>query len=195
MHRTTRPSARAALLGTTITVLLATSCATTVTGIASSSSATPRSADPVAWVNKVCGSLLPFVEASSTRPTVDRSDPQAALKGASTFLGGVETSLDTALTRLKDAGPAPVDGGDEVVTALTDALTPIRTSVHNAKTTVDAADPADPVAAAAALPAAYGSLQGLTDLNTGPSADLQDQPALRQAARQAPNCRILGIGG
>ncbi len=201
MHRTLRP----ALLAITATALLTTGCASTVTGTAEPvGAAAPLSAaapppatqtDAVAWVDGVCGSLLPFVKAASTEPAIDPSDPKAAIKGLSTYLGKAVSTLDTALTGLKKAGPAPVDGGDQVVATLTGALTKFRTSFQDAKTKIDAVDPTDLAQVASALPAAVQPLQELSNL-PDPTADLKSTPELDRAAQKAPNCKSLpGAGG
>lgn len=196
MHRTLRP----ALLAAVAAALLTTGCATTVTGTPASAGAsspagtTATQTDPVAWVNGVCGSLLPFVKAASVPPNVDPSDPKAAVKGLSDYLGQTVTSLDTALNGLKAAGPSPVAGGDEVVTTLTTALTKFRTSFQNAKTKIDAVDPNNLTEVATALPDALAPLQELSDLKD-PTADLKSSPQLDAAAKQAPNCKVLSIAG
>jgi hypothetical protein len=194
MHRTLRP----ALLGTVVAAaLFTTGCAaTTVTGTpapagaGSAAAAVPAESDPVAWVNGVCGSLLPFVKAAATEPTIDPSNPKAAIKGLSTYLGKAVSTLDTGLAGLKAAGPSPVEGGDQVVTALTSALTKFQKSFKDAKTKIDAVDPTDLSQVATTLPAALAPLQELSSL-PDPTADLKSSPALDKAAQQAPNCKAL----
>lgn len=199
MHRTLRP----ALLGTAVAAALLTAgCATTVSGTAApvgaSAPAPPAAAvaqtDPVKWVDGVCGSLLPFVKAASTAPAIDPSDPKAALTGLSSYLGKAVTTLDTALTGLKTAGPSPVNGGDQVVTALTSALTKFRSSFQESKTKIDAVDPKDLSQVATALPAALAPLQEISNLKD-PTAELKSSPELDKAAKQAPNCKALDRTG
>jgi hypothetical protein len=196
MHRTLRP----ALVAGVTAALLTAGCATTVTGApapagASSPAGTAATqGDPVAWVNGVCGSLVPFVKAASVPPNVNPSDPKAAITGLGDYLGQAVTSLDTALNGLKSAGPSPVAGGDEVVTTLTTALTKFRSSFQDAKTKIDAVDPNNLTEVATALPEALAPLQELSDLKD-PTADLKSSPELEAAAKKAPNCQVLSING
>jgi hypothetical protein len=192
MHRTLSP----ALLAAVTAALLTTGCAaTTVNGAPApvGASAGATQTDPVAWVNGVCGSLLPFVTAVSVPPNVNSSDPKATVTGLSDYFGQAVTGLDTALNDLKAAGPSPVAGGDEVVTTVTSALTKVRTSFQNAKTKIDAVDPNNLAEVATALPEALAPLQELSDLKD-PSADLKSSPQLEAAAKQAPNCKALSNG-
>lgn len=201
MHRTARPAPlraapRVALLGAVlVAALLGAGCATTVTGRAAPAGAAsaPTAAattDPVAWVDSVCGSLLPFVRAASTEPKINPSDPGAALRGLSAYLGTAVSTLDTALSGLRAAGPSPVAGGDEVVTTLSAALTKFRTTFQTAKTKIDAVDPNNPSEVATALPEAIAPLQELSSLRD-PTADLKSSPELDRAAQQAANCKAL----
>jgi hypothetical protein len=198
MHHTARPTpSRAVRAGVAAAaVLLAAGCATTVTGTAvpvGASSAAPTAAnptDPVAWVDDVCGSLLPFVKASTAQPQIDASDPAAAVKGLSAYLGAAVASIDESLAGLKAAGPSPVEGGDEVVTALTGALTTFRTSFKDAQTQIDAVDATDPTQVVTALPKALEPLEKLSALGD-PTADLKSNPELDRAAQKAPNCQTL----
>jgi hypothetical protein len=206
MHRTARPARlsaapRIALLAAVLVVaLLGAGCATTVTGRAAPTGAssgsstapttTAATTDAVTWVDNVCGALLPFVTAASTEPKINPSDPAAAIRGLSTYLGTAVSTLDKALSGLRDAGPSPVKGGDEVVTTLSTALTKFRTTFQNAKTKIDAVDPNDPAEIATALPEAIAPLQELSSLGN-PTADLKSSPELDRAAKQAPNCKAL----
>ena len=195
MHR----NPRIVLLGAVVAASLLTGCATTVTGNAApvgasaplaTGSAPAATADPVAWVDRVCGSLLPFIKIGATPPAINSSDPKAAIKGLSGYLGKAVSALDEALAGLKQAGPSPVKGGDEGVTALTGALTTFRKSFQDAKTKLDAVDPNDLGQLATALPAALEPLQSLSDL-PDPTADLKGSPELDAAAKKAPNCKAL----
>ncbi len=196
MHRNPRNT----LLGAALAAaLLTTGCASTITGTAgpvgassplATGTAPAATTDPVAWVDRVCGSLLPFVKIGASPPDINSSDPKAAITGLSSYLGKAVTALDGALAGLKQAGPAPIKGGDEGVTALTGALTTYRKSFQDAKTQLDAVDPNDVSQLATALPAALEPLQSLSDL-PDPTSDLKGSPELDAAAKQAPNCKAL----
>lgn len=201
MPRTTRN----ALLVAGFTALLATGCATAVPGVAApqpglgaaTTSAAPPSEEPagstddaVAWVDDVCGALLPFVETASTQPDINPSDPVAAVEGLSDYLGQAVDGLDSAIDGMAAAGPSPVDGGDEVVERLTEALTSFRTSFADAKTAVDAVDTSDTLGLVEALPKAVEPLEAIANVED-PTADLRNNPELNAAAEQAPNCQQL----
>lgn len=200
MRSTARP---ALLLAVVTSVLLAVGCTTTVTGTATargSAAGAPPSGPPpaggapgdaVAWVDQVCGALLPFIRAASAPPPFDgSSDPAALVEGISDYFGETGAAADTAISGMAAAGPSPAEGGDEVVTALTGTLTTIRTSFRDAQTRLDAIDTSDPRAFATELPGAIAPLQELTTLSD-PTAGLESSPELDRAGKQAPNCQQI----
>lgn len=202
MHRTTSTAFVAFSLAA---VLLGAACTSTVSGTAaapagvSASSETTSAAattsasatkDTVEWVNDVCGALLPFIEAASTQPDIDPSDPVATVEATSAFLGDVVASLDEAVAGLKAAGPSPAVGGDKLVSRLTGALKTFRDSFADAKKKIDAIDASDPQQLATDLPEAVAGLAGLEDF-PDPTADLKSNPELDRAAQKAPNCQAL----
>ncbi len=197
-------SARTLLLAAVATTAVAlTGCSATVTGSPAptgGSSAVGSSAqaattdDPVAWADKVCGSLLPFVEASTTEPKIDQNNPAATVKALSDYLGKAVSSIDQSLAGLDAAGPAPVADGDAVVTRLKETLTTVRTSFDKAKTAIDKVDPNNLTELATALPEALAPLQDLNNIQN-PTADLKTNPALEAAAAKAPNCQKISKVG
>jgi hypothetical protein len=146
--------------------------------------------DPVAWTDKVCGSLLPLQDSLSTKPEFNENDPAAAVKALSDFLGKSEASIDQALSGLDAAGPSPVANGDAAVTKIKSALTTIRTSFDQAKVALDKIDPNNVSELVTALPQAVAPLQELSKLQD-PTTDLQSSPELEAAAAKAPNCQAL----
>lgn len=200
MDRTPRPALIAVAIAA---LLLAAGCSTTVAGTAraagtnpgAAASAAPTTADPVAWVDDVCGALLPFTEAASSQPNIDTTDPAAAIQGLSNYLGRAVAGLDSAISGMAAAGPSPVEGGDEVVNRLTTSLTTFRTSFQDAKTRIDAVDASNLQEVITALPAAVEPLEKLQSA-PDPTADLKSNPELDRAAARAPNCKALpGAGG
>lgn len=180
-------------------LLLVAGCTTTVTGVAApvsgtapSSAAPPgrSSAEAVAWTDAVCGALLPLTTALSAPPNVDPTNPEALTGALGDYFGDGVTALDTALAGLAATEPSPVDGGDEIITALSGTLTTFRASFSDAQAKLDAIDPADPSELVSVLPAALAPLEDLTDL-TDPTTALRENPELNRAAEQAPNCRAL----
>lgn len=199
MPRTSRPALLAAALAAAL--LLGTGCTSSVTGTAAPTGGTPApsralapTGDPVAWVDDVCGALTQAADITTRQPRLDpNGDSAALLTGVSDYFGQAVEAFDAAIAGLGAAGPSPIEGGDELVTRLTDALTTIRTPFQDAKAQLDAADPNDP-ASLAALPAVLAPLAEIRRI-PDPASELQDNPELRRAAEQAPNCQQLDLPG
>lgn len=145
--------------------------------------------DAVAWADQVCGGLLEFTEAATAQPDLNSSDPQALIDGLTAYLGSVETAVSGAISTLDEAGPAPVDGGEEITTELRSTLDQVLTGFQSARTALDGVDASDPAAAAEALPAALAPLQELAALN--PTEELDANAELNAAVEQAANCQTL----
>jgi hypothetical protein len=150
--------------------------------------------DAVAWTDDVCGALLEFTDAVSAQPAIDPADPAAAVGTISDYFATASESLQSAVAGLDAAGPSPVDGGDEIVDGLRDALTQFRTSFDEARTQLDAIDTSDPQEVLTALPAAVAPLEQLAEV-PDPTANLQGNPELNEAAEQAPNCQRVRAAG
>jgi hypothetical protein len=183
----------AAALAVLTALLLGAGCTTTVPGAAAADSAAPpttaAAADPVAWVDEVCGALLPFVRSAGTPPQLDSaSDPATLVKGLGDYLGQASGAAGTAITGMAAAGPSPVAGGDGIVSGLTDTLTSFQTSFQDARTKIDALDTSDPQALLVGLPPAIAPLEQLANL-PDPTAGLKSSPELDRASQQAPNCQ------
>jgi hypothetical protein len=144
-------------------------------------------ADAVAWTNQVCGALTGFTRAATTGPRVDQADPVAAAQGVSRYLGSTSEELQRSLTALDAVGPSPVEGGDQYVARLEEALRSIRTGFESARTQLGAADSE---ALTVAFPAAVAPLQELRDL-PDPTEGLRSNDELRVASEQASSCREL----
>lgn len=191
---------RTFLFAVAAVLVAASGCSTTIAGSpapagASAGGATaPATTDPVAWTDRVCGSLLPLQKSLSTTPQFDQSDPAAAVKALSDFLGKGETAIDQAVSGLDAAGPSPVQGGNEVVVRIKSTLTTVRNSFDQAKAALDKINPDDPTALITALPQAVAPLQDLSKLKD-PTSDLKASPELDAAAAKAPNCQALQKAG
>lgn len=194
-------SARTPLLAAVTAVAVVVSgCSTAVTGTpapaggapvaGSAAAATSAAADPVAWTNQVCGSLLPFVKTVTTQPQISQSDPAAAVKAFSDYLGTSITAIDESQASLDAVGPAPVAGGEAIVTRLKDTLITVKTSFSKSKGIIDKVDPNDVRQLSTALPEALAPLQDLSTLKN-PLEDLKIDPTLDAAANKAPNCQTI----
>jgi hypothetical protein len=149
-------------------------------------SAASASEDAVAWTNQVCAALTGFTRAATTSPRIDPADRVAAVREVSRYLGSTSEELQRSLTALDAVGPSPVDGGDEYVGRLGEALRGIRTGYESARTQLAAVDVSDP----AALATAVAPLQNLRNL-PDPTEGMGTSEQLRAASEQAENCREL----
>jgi hypothetical protein len=195
-------SARGSLfLTATVLAVALTGCSATVTGspapTGGASAATtgapagsPTITDPVAWTDKLCGSLLPTVKALASEPQIGQSDPASTVKGLSAYFGGAVSSLDESLSGIDAAGPSPIADTDPVVAKLKQTLRTLRSTFAEAKTAVDKVDPNNPADLATALPEALAPLANLGALGD-PTAGLKTNPELKAAAAQAPNCQEI----
>jgi hypothetical protein len=188
---------RAALLAAVVAgALTLTGCSTSVAGspVGAGTTALPATSDPVVWMDRVCGSLLPFQQTLKTAPAHTGDDPTATATSISAFLDRNETAVDESLADLDAAGPSPVTGGDAAVAELRSELTTIRRSFDRMKTALDKIDPTNAVEVASTLPTVLVSLAELVKIQYS-ATDLRKNPALQAAADQAPNCRSLKTSG
>ena len=196
------PPVRTALLaGLAAAALALTGCSTAVTGSpvgansdAAGTTALPPTPDPVVWMDRVCGSLLPLQQTLKTVPQDNGDDATATAAAISAFLGRSATALDTTLTALAAAGPSPVAGGDAAIAEVESALTTIRKSFTRMKTALDNIDPTNAIEVASVLPTVFVSLAELVKIQNS-ATDLRDNPALQAAAARAPNCQSLKASG
>jgi uncharacterized protein YceK len=191
---------RRVILAVVAAAVVLSGCSATVSGSASPTGAATgggtvaATTDPVAWVDKVCGSLLPLQQSLSNEPQFDQNDPAAGVKALSDFLGRGEAAVDQALSGLDEAGPSPVPNGDASVARVKTALTTVRSSFDQVKTTLDKIDPNNTTDLITALPQAVAPLAQLSKLQD-PTTDLQSSPELKAAAAKAPNCQTLEKSG
>jgi hypothetical protein len=169
-------------------------CATSVTGTPVGTTALSPTADPVEWMNRVCGSLLPFQQVLKTAPQDIEGDPVATAAAMSAFLGRSEAAIDASLVDLDASGPSPVAGGDAALAQLKSALTTIRTSFDRTKNALDAIDPTNGFEVASTLPTVFVSMAELVKIQNS-TADLRNNPALQAAAARAQNCQDLKTSG
>jgi hypothetical protein len=148
------------------------------------------SEEAVAWTNQVCGALTGFTQAATTSPRIDPADRVAAVQEVTRYLGSTSEALQRSLTELDAVGASPVEGGDEYVGRLREALRGIRTGFESARTQLAAVDVSDPRALATAVPAATAPLQELRNL-PDPTEGMRANEELRRASEQAQNCREL----
>ncbi|WP_214367442.1 hypothetical protein [Pseudonocardia sp. H11422] len=191
MSRTTRLAVVAAMLST---LLFGAGCTSVVAG---SPAADPAPAptegpgsDPVAWADRVCGSLLTFTRPALNEPDFNAtSDLPGIKKVLSDYLGTIVTGIQQSRTELGAVGRSPVTGGDEATTRMDGVLRQLELDISAAKSKVDAADPNDPAAFQAALTDAETTLNEITAPDA--LADLGALPRLDKAAERSANCQQL----
>lgn len=168
-------------------------CASVVTGIPQADPAprpeTGRGADPVAWVDRVCGAVLTYTTPVLAQPNFDGADLAGIKQRLSDYLAASQTGLQQSRDQLGQIGPSPVGGGDDTVTRITAGLEQLQKDIGAAKEKVDAADPNN----VPAFQAALGETQTSLAQVTAPDAlgDLRTSPRLDKAAQQAANCTRL----
>jgi hypothetical protein len=184
-----------------VAAVVATLCAMLLAGCTQNVSGTavpdPRPApaegpgsDPVAWVDKVCGSLLQFVQAAGTAPDIGSApDPAAVKKSLSDYLGSIVTGVRSGREQLRTVGRSPVGGGDETVAKLDQQLDRLEREFSAAKAKVDAANPNDPAAFGQALTEVGKSLNEVT--TSAELGELSTMARFNKAAEQAPSCQQL----
>jgi len=150
-------------------------------------------ADAVAWTDNVCGALSGFATTVSSPPAVDRSNPDAAKSSLGTYFTTTVAALQETIRGLKAAGPAPVKGGDEYLSRLTDTLTRVEASFTDAAGRLEQLDTSGPDWMTVALPAVLAPLQELGNL-ADPTSGLEAVDELRVAAEKAPRCQQLRTG-
>jgi hypothetical protein len=184
-------SVRTALLAAVVAAALTlTACSTSVSGASVGATSLPPTSDPVVWMNRVCGSLLPLQQTLKTAPKHTGDDPTATAESISAFLGRSETAIDRSLADLDAAGPSPVAGGDAAMAELKSALTTIRTSIDRTKTALDKIDPTNALEVASMLPTVFVLLAELVKIQYS-TTDLPENAVLQAAAAQSPNCQTL----
>jgi hypothetical protein len=191
MPRNTPP---ALLLSAVAAMALGSGCTTTMSGSASADSAeiaASSSGDAVAWVDQVCGPLIPFIRTAGSPPEPSQArDPAALVQNISDYLEEAEDAAETAISGMSDAGPSPVAGGDEIIDRLSGTLSTFQTSFRDARTRIEAVDLNDQQALLTEVPAAVAPLEQLANM-PDPIAGLQGSPELDQAAEQAANCQQI----
>jgi hypothetical protein len=150
--------------------------------------------EAVAWTNQVCGALAGFIRAATSSPRIDQTDRAAAVQELGRYLGSTSEELQRSLSALDAVGPSPVEGGNDYVERLREALRGIRTGFESARTQLAAVDVGDPAALATAVPAAVAPLQELRNL-PAPTEGMRANEELRTASEQAQNCRELRSTG
>jgi len=169
------------LLAAAAALVTLTACATPVGGTAISVART----NATVWADSVCGTIARFRAGALQKPDLDASSPHAAV-GLLAFTNRFAGVIDTAVSELDAARPAPDPDGEAMITKLTAVLGTMRETVETARRNLKKANPNR----ASALQKAIAPLETLAEV-VGPLDRLDAGPAIDAAAASAPNCRTL----
>jgi hypothetical protein len=187
MPRITPP---ALLLPAVAALALSGGCTTSVSGAASADTAVVEQG-AVAWVDQICGSLLPYVEAAGSPPRpAEAPDAATLVREINDYLSESEQSAAAAITGMAAAGPAPVAGGDAIVQRLSSTLETMQASLRDARIRIERVDINNRQELQREVPAAIESVERLAN-NPSPMADLQRNPELAQAGKEAAGCQQI----
>jgi hypothetical protein len=205
MPRTTRKLVLVPLVAAALSVA---GCASTIPGTAAPAGAAGTTGDaggagtgtapvagtddPVAWVDQVCGALIPLTEATKNPPQVTGSDPEKYIDSLSQTFEALGSAAGTGLDQLNKVGPSPTPSGDKVVGQLKTTLTALQTTANDAKEGFDKIDLNDP----SSLTKLEETLSksDLTNL-PDPTKDIEADPELDAAAKKAANCKKINLTG
>ncbi|MHA6793789.1 hypothetical protein ACVGVM_09775 [Pseudonocardia bannensis] len=150
----------------------------------------PAEGASVEWTGTVCSALVPVVEALRTPPAPDLADPAATKQAYSSYLAQALQEAERAVQDVTAAGPAPVEGGEQIAREVREQVTQLRDDLAEARAQVDQADPGDPAALGRAVTALGNTLASLGNSAQALTA-VADNPRLEPAFRQAPSCQQL----
>jgi hypothetical protein len=153
------------------------------------------SGDLVAWAGDLCGAIRPLEEKfdgfSSFAPT-DPADPAAVIDQLRATFSGIGPVFDDAHDAVDDAGPPPVDGGDETYNNMLTVLSTAADAFDQIDQQLADIDPTDPAA-----------LESLTPIFTGIGEQLQDAgdqldqafgtAEMKDAFAASPDCEGLNM--
>jgi hypothetical protein len=187
MPRITVP---ALLLPAVAALALSGGCTTSVSGAATADSAAVEQG-AVAWVDQICGSLLPYLKAAGSPPKpAEAPDAATLVRDINSYLSASEESAGSAISGMEAAGPAPIAGGDQIVDRLSSTLQTMQVSLRDARTRIERVDINNRQELQREVPAAIESVERLAN-TPSPMADLQGNPELAQAGKEAAGCQQI----
>jgi hypothetical protein len=144
----------------------------------------------VQWTDEVCGALVPVAENLADPPEFDLTAPAATREAYLSYLTQAQAAADRALESVAAAGPAPVDGGEQVAADVREDITELRDDLVDARTQLEQAGGDDPAAIGRSVVAA-GNVVGALGNNAQALSALDGDPRLDAAFTQAASCERL----
>jgi hypothetical protein len=158
-------------------------------------SGAPADDAKVAWVDKVCGEIIPLASADSGAPP-NLADPDSgkAVKAFGDYIGQSVKQIETAVANLKNAGPSPIEGGDAALAKLVGALEALRQSYQESQAKLSKVNTKDQAAAQSALVEAFAKLSAGGNQLAQTVQSVEADQGIAAAVGQAPNCQKLNQG-
>jgi hypothetical protein len=163
---------------------------TTTPATAPAAEPTAVSEQAVQWTDSVCGALVPVTESLASPPGFDLTAPAASRDAYLAYLAQAQAATDQALENIAAAGPAPVDGGEQVTEEVRSDVTELRDDLADARTQLEQADADNPAAIGASVVAA-GNIVGAVANSAQALSALDGNPRLDAAFEQAQSCQRL----
>lgn len=142
----------------------------------------------VAWIDKVCGAALNSTTALSNEPQLDTSDPATMQRQYADWLGTGSSAVDQSIKDLNALKNGPHPDSKKLVTSILDVFGQLKDALDKAKAGIEAANPNDPFALAAAFTQAGTDLIAITEVDED-FKGVMVQSNLAYAEHKAPKCQ------
>ncbi|WP_339126233.1 hypothetical protein [Pseudonocardia sp. D17] len=133
-----------------------------------------------------------FSKTAQQAPPVDANAQSFDVQKYVDYFHGLGAASQKSIDALTALGPAPVDGGDAVVSELNNSLTAIKQTFDSTATKLSNTNPDDPSAIRDVLGSVQTELQSKQLFNL---SSVGNNAELNAAAGQAPACRSLQTQG
>jgi hypothetical protein len=135
------------------------------------------------WARSMCQALGLAFFRLGTPPQPDFTNPAATRQAFSTYLSNASNATQQAIDLLSSVGPPPVEDGQRILDQLRMQLTQLRGNLSDAATALNQANAND----AGAIGQAFGAIGTMVGL----FGTLTNNPQLRAAIDQTPECQML----
>jgi hypothetical protein len=142
------------------------------------------------WVDSTCRALRPAFDQLGIPPQLDVNNLTATRQAYLTYLGNARNAAQQAIEGLTLVGVPPVANGQQILDQTRNQLTQLRNDLDGAVVQLNRADPNDAGAVGLAVGAA-GNIRGALGNRVQVLATLAQDPQLRAAINQTPECQNL----